>query len=187
MMENLVNLNDFEINRESAKMILENNTIFKNDLEDTVFDIEYDYVKDNFLNLLPNINYDINVCSTNIYINSSDIYELLAAIVDNSETWKAYLDNTEILIQKMEVYREVLWCKCSEYSNRYYRVENHVTELIEKFLEILENHIESITDTIDDIENLADWFVDSGYLDNLTWSGMYINPKTFELYELKHQ
>ena len=59
-MENLVNLNDFEINRESAKMILENNTIFKNDLEDTVFDIEYDYVKDNFLNLLPNINYDIN-------------------------------------------------------------------------------------------------------------------------------
>ena len=37
---------------------------------------------------------------------------------------------------------------------------------------------------MDDIDNLVDYFIDTN--DDITYSGMYIDPQTFELYELKH-
>ena len=182
MMEKLVNLNDFEINRESAKMILENNSEFRMNLENDAFDTECFYIKEEYLDLLPTVRYSIDFCKTSLSIGNSDIYDLLYDIISESERWITYLDDVEILMQKMETFRNMMG-NVAGYSYQYERLENRATELIKDFLKILEKHIESIINGIDDnylVENILNSCFDE------IWSGIYINPDTFELYGLKH-
>jgi hypothetical protein len=181
-MKNLVNLNDFEINRESAKMMLENNSEFRMTLENSAFDNECFYIKEEYLDLLPTVKYNIDFCKTSLSIGNSDVYDLLYDIISESETWIAHLDDVEILMQKMETFRNMMG-NIAGYSYQYERLENRATKLIEEFLEILEKHLESIIDGIND-DYIVDDILNSCF--DEIWSGIYINPKTFELYELKH-
>lgn len=183
MMKNLVNLNEFELNRDNVKAILENNSEFRNSLESDYFDSEVYYYTTELLDRIDGINWRIDFGSVEIWKGfSSNILDIVKSILDIDYF---FINDTDILLQKLEVFYNALYT-CPQYGNQYDRLEERTEQLLEILFTKIEDSIKSSLDYIDDIENLTDWYIDSGYDESLTWSGMYINPKTFELYELKH-
>lgn len=183
MIEKLRNLNGMKLSENDAKMILLKNSKFRQELESAAFDSETYLIKIEYLDLLPGISYNIDFCKTSLFIRG-DIYDLLYDIISNKDVWTDYIpDFPENLMQKMEVFRDMMG-NVAGYSRQYYRLESRVTKLIEEFLEILEKHIKSIIDGIDE-QYLIDDILNSCF--DGAWVNTYINPETFEVYILEHQ
>lgn len=181
MMENLVNLNEFKLNRDNIKAILENNTDFRNSIENDYFDNEINYYTTELLDRIDGINWRMDFCSVEIWKGfSSNILDIVKSILDIDYF---FINDTDIIISKLEVFYNALYT-CPQYSNQYDRLEGRTEQLLEILFTKIEDDIKSSLDYMDDIDNLVDYFIDTN--DDITYSGIYINPKTFELYELKH-
>ena len=182
MIEKLVNLSDFDLNRENAKMILENNSEFRQVLIDELFENEIDYYCSEILEKIPEISWNINYSDVRIWTKfGSNVINIIEGIFDIDE----YLtENCNIIISKLKVYHKYL-TTCCQYDNRWDRLIARTEKLVDDLLNELEQMIGTYLEAInDDDDEIIEYCISS--MEGIICSTIYINPKTLDLYELKH-